>query len=186
VAAGLSAVLGAAALAAWLWSYLEPVHVSTLPLTGLALTDLGVVACEGRVMAYVGWCRQPGAAFTGVPHNGEVLFDLDLYRAPDPAIKTVEADWQAGPFAYQRSVDSGTRYHRLFLPLWFPALALSVLPALRLRRFRRYRAARRRLTAGQCPGCGYDLSGDPGGTDLRSARCPECGRNPLDAYNASS
>ena len=185
VAAGLSAALGVAVLAAWPWSYLEPVTFSTLPLTALASADLGVVACEGRAMLYVGRSRPPVRTFTGVFYNGQVLFNLDLYRAPDPAVKAVEADWQAGPFAYYRAVEMGTRYRRLFVPLWFPLLALSLLPALWLRRLRQSRWARRRLTAGECPGCGYDLCGGAGRLDVRSARCPECGRSPLEAYDAA-
>jgi hypothetical protein len=137
-------------------------------------------------MLYVGWSRPPVATFTGVFHNGEVLFNLDRYRAPDPPVKAVEANWQAGPFAYCRAVEMGTRYHRLFVPLWFPLPALSVLPALWLRRRRRSRRALRRLTAGECPECGYDLAGSAGRTDLRAARCPGCGLNPLEAYEAAT
>jgi hypothetical protein len=50
---------------------------------------------------------------------------------------------------------------------WHVLLATAALPALWLvTRGRRTR--RRRIAAGQCPGCGYDLRATPD-------RCPECG-----------
>ena len=79
----------------------------------------------------------------------------------------------------------GTRYHRVLAPMWVPVAALAVLPCLWLRRRARGRRALRRLTGGTCPACGYNLAGGAARADVRSARCPECGRNPLDAYDAA-
>jgi hypothetical protein len=184
-AAGLSAALWVATLVAWPWSYFEAVDFSTLRFSALLATDVGVVVCEGRAMVYFAHARGPTPTFMGVFHNGELPFNLDLYRSWSPGTPAPEANWNVGPFAYWRSVEMGTRYRRMFAPVWFPLLALSVLPALWLRRHRRERQARRRLTQSACPGCGYDLCGDAGRSDLRSARCPECGRNPLEAYDAA-
>jgi hypothetical protein len=52
------------------------------------------------------------------------------------------------------------------IPHWFIALILIAPPLLILRRLR---CLRRRLAAGLCPGCGYDLRAS-------KDRCPECGR----------
>ena len=172
----------AAALIAWAWSYLKPVNFSTLAVSAVVATDVGLVACEGRVMVYCGRASGPTPTFTGVFHNGEVLFDLNAYRR---VADMVEVDRNAGPFAYWRAVEMGTRYHRVLAPMWFPVAASAVLPCLWPRRRARERRALRRLTGGTCPACGNDLSGGAGPADFRSARCPECGRNPLDAYDAT-
>jgi hypothetical protein len=63
----------------------------------------------------------------------------------------------------------GDDYLRITFPHWLPVLVFGFLPALAALRFmtthwRRYR----RLLAGACPVCAYDLRATPG-------RCPECG-----------
>jgi len=56
-------------------------------------------------------------------------------------------------------------YRMIVIPLLYMALPLAVPPALWLALALR---RRRRLRAGLCRNCGYDLRGTPG-------RCPECG-----------
>ena len=53
----------------------------------------------------------------------------------------------------------------LMVPHAYLGLALAILPTLR---FTRFVARRRRVGAGLCPTCGYDLRATPD-------RCPECG-----------
>jgi hypothetical protein len=57
------------------------------------------------------------------------------------------------------------------VPYWVPAAVAAVLPAFWLRGLLRHRRGRRRVTAGLCPACDYDLRATPG-------RCPECGAAP--------
>jgi hypothetical protein len=56
------------------------------------------------------------------------------------------------------------RSRELRVPLWLPAIWFAVLPAIWLRK-------RRRFVPGACPNCGYDLRATPD-------RCPECGMKP--------
>jgi len=55
------------------------------------------------------------------------------------------------------------------IPYWLLLLVTATLPALWLRSALRRRRGARRLAAGQCTHCGYDLRSSPD-------RCPECGR----------
>ena len=73
----------------------------------------------------------------------------------------------SGPAGARPTV--GDDYLRITFPHWLPACLFGFLPGLAIVRFmtthwRRYR----RLLAGACPNCGYDLRATPG-------RCPECG-----------
>jgi hypothetical protein len=63
------------------------------------------------------------------------------------------------------SASGGSPFWSVRIPTWAPAVTFATLPAAwTLRRTRR----RRRLRAGHCPYCGYDLRATPD-------RCPECG-----------
>lgn len=67
----------------------------------------------------------------------------------------------------QAFVTTQDRHWHLVIPTWLPVALASIMPGLSV-----LRAARRRgrVRRGQCPSCGYDLRGSPGG-----GPCPECG-----------
>jgi hypothetical protein len=142
------------------------------------MTDLTAVAARGRVWVLVEtrlwlnevvtmrdnewggsemteWTRRPATARPGRPND--TWWTRRGFRAarrhPRPGDLRQYASWEVG------------------LPLWAPALATALLPAIWIRGATRNRRRRR---AGLCPACGYDLRATPG-------RCPECGTAPTGA-----
>ena len=89
--------------------------------------------------------------------------------APGP-IRQMMPDRVIGMFGYgvlnSTTVLPGT-YFAIVLPYWFLAL-LSALPLILTGLRYRLRRAARRIAAGLCPTCAYDLRASRG-------RCPECG-----------
>jgi hypothetical protein len=96
--------------------------------------------------------------------------------------------WQYYPGTYFADFSySGPAYgrpplrnnHRLIvIPCWCPAILFATSPALWLIRRSRGRR-RRRIAAGLCPNCGYDMRATP-------QRCPECGYIPPPAPDPSA
>ena len=125
-----------------------------------------------------------------------IRYDLTFIELPSTVVSVAPAIWSAKTFrAYANDGldrtgllaftfgDSGVvpsrrrdgvaeRWRMLFVPLWVPTLAFAIAPARWWRARRKRASIARRLAAGQCARCGYDLRGG-------HARCPECGLVPL-------
>ena len=116
----------------------------------------------------------------GVAHEAGMMFfwagDLGGAR---PRTAAGVTQWRVpGLFFFRHVADPRSSVtigipHALVLP------AFLVLPAVMLRRHLRERRSHRRLVAGLCPSCGYDLRATPG-------RCPECGPVTEDALSAAA
>jgi hypothetical protein len=115
---------------------------------------------EGEIWVY--WVT---GNLVGGPYQSREFFGLGIRRncvmaisetshsQPEPA---AAAAVTPGPFFAASAVG---------VQDWFLALAFAIAPILR---FRPHLARNRRLRAGHCQSCGYDLRATPD-------RCPECG-----------
>jgi hypothetical protein len=74
-------------------------------------------------------------------------------------------------FFFGRCEDEFTTWRIGLLPLPFIVLLFALLPLAELMMIRRRRRRTRRLAAGLCVRCGYDLRATP-------RKCPECGAMP--------
>jgi hypothetical protein len=109
-------------------------------------------------------------------------------RPDDPASLTtlsprdpLDVDWRIAGIQYFRSdrryFTSGQMrawvwgFMIVTVPYWLLAVATAIPPAFMTARFLRHSNRRRRIKAGLCPNCGYDLRATPGA-------CPECGSSP--------
>jgi hypothetical protein len=97
--------------------------------------------------------------------------DAILYRKPNypgpilhlyPAIKHIDLK----PTYWQVRAASTPTSWELAIPWWLILIFALAIPAGAAEKSWRQR---RRIKAGQCPACGYDLRATP-------ERCPECGR----------
>jgi hypothetical protein len=84
-----------------------------------------------------------------------------------PVIGRAGTIWNKLGFGYSYGIITPTT-HRIVFPLWTVAAVSAILPGWAGCRFVRRRLQERKIRAGLCPVCGYDLRATPG-------RCPECG-----------
>ena len=159
---GTCAIVVALSLAGWARSswvadefgYTTPYRAAPIALTGVAHGDGDVAIIVVRFPQ--GFPRKLGWHYA---------------RLANGPIRQSMPDRVSGVFGYG-IVDTttfvpGTRYSALVLPYWLITLT-SAAPLL-LIGWRQWRnRAARRIAAGHCPACNYDLRATPG-------RCPECG-----------
>jgi hypothetical protein len=131
--------------------------------TGALLSeDFRGVAVGNAAISFGQWARPVprGLRWTSMPPRwSAAINDSADRRDGDPTKFVIDNSAFGGAFG-MRDYSS--------LPLWPVVLALGVLSPWFILRERRRET--RRVQAGQCPKCGYDLRATP-------SRCPECGRS---------
>jgi hypothetical protein len=116
-----------------------------------------------------GWCGPVERMTSG--------FKLPFHSSPPPAypnfgigIGDLRGGFALGGFSQSDPKRGRAQAYawQIVMPFWTVTPVFAVLPVVRATRWLR---RRRRVGAGRCPSCGYDLRATP-------ARCPECGNTP--------
>ena len=165
LAAGVSAVLCAAACVLWVRSYSAYDSVSRIR----SMREIQAESWRGELVA-------TGIDGRNDPQSVPDSFELSTSSAPpNPTFDPLAgARWRFAGFAYQPpetmlAVHTGVKFTwwMVAIPYWSVATLLAIGPILVLRSGA-LRRARQRRSPGLCPACGYDLRATPD-------RCPECG-----------
>jgi len=169
VVSAISALLCLMVIALWVRSYwLSDNWVRDAPSA-----RMGVGSALGRIA----WRHVSYTPGMPVQFNGAPGYQVIKVTSPASVSVATPGSWSFAGFRgshYQMAVGRppapswAITIDEFTLPLWAPALASGVLPALWLLLWAH---RRRRRTAGCCPRCGYDLRATPD-------RCPECGAVP--------
>jgi hypothetical protein len=108
------------------------------------------------------WQKDTGfpQSFDGV-YWPEITYEHFLPSEERFVSRASKAYW----FSFAANSNQNFKFYVLFGPIWPIAILAAILPALWLARARR---SRKRVVAGLCSNCGYDLRASP-------ERCPECG-----------
>lgn len=144
---------------------------------------VGVVTCQGGVWfcADSSWsdeADQEKARTTWRQrlHQG---WRLSAKRWSNPTSPRFTSGW-IHRFGFHASLNENigtkeqSRVINVVIPTWFVAGCTLILPGLWMLMMRRRTLTRRRLAAGLCATCGYDLRAS-------RERCPECGAVPADS-----
>ncbi len=124
----------------------------------------------------IGWSRGELALYRdrldvkrpmGFTRHNYPAFDL---LGPSPGFAPTA---RCGGFALV-SATAAHQYQLVFMPFWACLVLFAAIPALWLISFKP-RQRKRRLRAGLCPNCGYDLRATPDPNGPQFDRCPECG-----------
>lgn len=180
ILAAVSLVLCVAAAVLWVRSYSGTDYLqrstsgpnqpfaSTHTIRGINWTNGEVRLVQGEVTTYLppsivspANSREAGRAHWGWGRLGEGHV---FWESPAPrswwnrlGFYTAQTGWESSFASESQEWVAG--------PAWLPVLAFLILPVAWIMRQRK---SRRRVSAGLCETCGYDLRGTP-------ERCPECG-----------
>ena len=145
----LSALIAVTSIVLWVRSY-SPDSASMQTRDSISFTRddplYWIISHPGSLA----FCRQDGRNWDAHPLRGFKRFGIDF----------------GGSYG-----DDGSMLWNLVVPYWMITSVALLLPAVRLKAWRRDRRMRRRTARGLCPRCGYDLRATP-------QRCPECGVAP--------
>jgi hypothetical protein len=166
----VSSVLLAATLALWVRSHvLRDYAFAWIPWPadapdGKRLVKLDLDSGGGQLE--VSWKAWTTAARDRLSQSNSIAAENPYHRTfPDIPKRYARSDpptmWNAIGLKWY----SGPTHSSICFPYWLAAILTAAAPAFSIAaRVRR----RRRIEAGQCLSCGYDLRATPG-------RCPECG-----------
>ena len=165
IAAGMSLLLCVAAVGAWGWGRTAELLVArTTPMSrqGLAVSRGELSAGASRLLNPLD--RHPdfslGWACQAKP-------DRDLFDDVPPSL--FDTHPPVAGFFVAHFESTAEEYAQILLPMWFVVSLFAILPLAAGVRLVRHRRRARRLAAGRCIACGYDLRASP-------EWCPECGR----------
>ncbi|MDB5322129.1 MAG: hypothetical protein JWN40_3760 [Phycisphaerales bacterium] len=164
--AGVSLLLCVAAAGLWVRSYAAAQNVYRRSAQSTLIAAVSRGECGVLIL---------GDGEGGLNSTGDGAADWEWSREPSSDLLEVPAGYfpEAPPpvagFFFSRVVGSVDSRMMILLPMGFVVTLTALLPLSAAVSIRRLRAKRRRLSAGCCPGCGYDCRATPG-------RCSECGR----------
>jgi hypothetical protein len=166
LAAALSLLLCLATIGLWCWGHWSVVRVKRVtPMSNhsLAVSRDEFLLFEDRATLPV---------FRNPPNYGwtcETLPDAEDFLALAPQVFPKSHRPTMGVFV-GRSADGYGVFTMILIPMPFIVSLFAVVPVVAGVQLVRSRRRTRRIRAGQCVACGYDLRGSPD-------RCPECGRD---------
>ena len=157
------AALTLLAIFAWSWSY-RSVGVLTHPTKP---GDRWCVTSEMGLLVFEWHAPQAGGPEAGEPQPTWVYMYSHLPRRWPARWDWLGFDAYRTSFRHYLPLPAAAVYG-LAVPHWLVALLLGTGLIRAAARWRRGRETDRRLAAGECAACGYDLRATP-------ERCPECG-----------